>query len=56
MTYEVHIEDVPKNMHVGDECRIVDVRNGLYLNARLIKTIRSEAAGTCEATFDAGEL
>lgn len=56
VTYEVHIEDVPKNMHVGDECRIVDVRNGLYLNARLIKTIRSEAAGTCEATFDAGEV
>ena len=56
VTYEVHIEDVPQNMHVGDECRIVDAHNGLYLEARLIKTVRSAAAGTCEATFDAGEL
>ena len=56
VTYEVHIDDVPQNMHVGDECRIVDAHNGLYLEARLIKTVRSAAAGTCEATFDAGEL
>ena len=56
VTYEVHIEDVPQNMHVGDECRIVDERNELYLKARLTKTIKSDAAGTCEATFDAGEL
>lgn len=56
VSYEVFIEDAPKGMHVGDECRIVDARNGLYLKARLIKTIRSEADGTCEATFDASEI
>ena len=56
VTYEVHIEDIPQNMNVGDECRIVDERNELYLKARLTKTIKSDAAGTCEATFDAGEL
>ena len=56
VTYEVYIENAPKNLHIGDECKIVDAKNGLYLKARLIKTIRSEADGTCEATFDAGEL
>ena len=43
VTYEVHIEDVPQNMHVGDECRIVDERNELYLKARLTKTIRQSS-------------
>ena len=46
VTYEVKIEEVPENMHIGDECRIVDARNELYLKARLIKTIRSDADGT----------
>ena len=55
VSYEVKIEEVPENMHLGDECRIVDARNELYLKARLIKTIRSDADGTCEATFDATE-
>ena len=55
VTYEVKIEEVPENMHLGDECRIVDARNELYLKARLVKTIRSDADGTCEATFDATE-
>ena len=55
VSYEVKIEEVPENMHIGDECRIVDARNELYLKARLIKTIRSDADGTCEATFDATE-
>ncbi len=55
VSYEVKIEEVPENMHVGDECRIVDARNELYLKARLIKTIRSASADTCEATFDATE-
>ena len=55
VTYEVKIEEVPENMHIGDECRIVDARNELYLKARLVKTIRSDADGTCEATFDATE-
>lgn len=53
VSYEVKIEEVPENMHLGDECRIVDTRNELYLKARLIKTVRSASAGTCEATFDA---
>lgn len=56
VTYEVHIEDIPRNMNVGDECRIVDERNELYLKARLTKTIKSDAAGTCEATFEASEI
>lgn len=53
VTYEVNIKEVPDNMHIGDECRIVDARNELYLKARLIKTVRSASADTCEATFDA---
>lgn len=53
VTYEVNIKEVPDNMHLGDECRIVDARNKLYLKARLIKTVRSATADTCEATFDA---
>ena len=55
VSYEVKIEEVPENMHLGDECKIIDARNELYLKARLIKTIRSDADGTCEATFDATE-
>lgn len=53
VTYEVNIKEVPDNMHLGDECRIVDARNELYLKARLIKTVRSASEDTCEATFDA---
>ena len=56
VTYEVYIENAPKNLHIGDECRIVDEHNKLYLKARLIESIRSEADGTCEATFDASEI
>lgn len=56
VTYEVYIENAPKNLHIGDECKIVDEHNKLYLNARLIESIRSEADGTCEATFDASEI
>lgn len=56
VTYEANIKDVPDDMHVGDECRIIDEHNELHLKARLIKTVRSAAAGTCEATFDASEI
>ena len=56
VSYEVKIEEVPENMHLGDECKIIDARNELYLKARLIKTVRSASAGTCEATFDASEI
>ena len=55
VTYEVNIKEVPDNMHLGDECKIIEARNELYLKARLIKTVRSASADTCEATFDATE-
>lgn len=51
INYETEVKVLPEQLSVGDTCRIVDAEGELYLEARLLKLIRSVANGTCEATF-----
>lgn len=51
VNYEVDVKVLPDQLKIGDTCRIVDSEGNLFLEARLLKLVRSVANGTCEATF-----
>lgn len=51
INYEVDVKILPDQLKIGDTCRIVDSEGDLFLEARLLKLVRSVANGTCEAIF-----